>query len=97
MRAKIWNYRKWIKETNPQKLIDFFDNALIKSEFLILNKAEHYFEPYGYTRLYLLGESHFALHTFPEENKTYIELSSCNKEKYKTFINMLKRSEMNGE
>lgn len=25
----------------------------------------------------VLGESHFAIHTFPEENRAYIELSSC--------------------
>lgn len=90
MKAKIWNFKKWIKETTPQKLIEHFDNALTESGFLVLDIIEHYFEPYGYTRLYLLGESHFALHTFPEEKKTYIELSSCNKEKYKSFINMLK-------
>ena len=32
-------------------------------------------------------ESHFAIHTFPEENKTYIELSSCNEEKQIYFVN----------
>lgn len=96
MKAKIWNYKKWIKETRPQKLIEYFDNALTENGFLVLNTTEYYFDPYGYTRLYLLGESHFALHTFPEESKTYIEISSCNKEKYKSFKNMLKRSDING-
>ena len=42
-------------------------------------------EPEGYTALWLLGESHFAIHTFPEEQKTYIELSSCNLEYYEFF------------
>lgn len=47
---------------------------------------EHYFEPQGYTCLWLLSESHFAIHTFPEANKTYIELSSCNRQMYENFL-----------
>jgi S-adenosylmethionine decarboxylase len=32
-----------------------------------------------------LAESHLAIHTFPEEGKTYIELSSCNERMQKAF------------
>lgn len=78
MLAKIWNYRAWITETEPSVLHDFFDKALREAGFTILQETDYYFEPQGYTKLYLLCESHFALHTFPEEGKTYIELSSCN-------------------
>ena len=53
--------------------------SLTESGFTILNFVEHAFQPQGYTCLWLLGESHAAMHTFPEENKTYIELSSCAK------------------
>lgn len=56
------------------------------SGFGIIGFMEHFFEPQGYTGLWLISESHFAIHTFPEENKTYIELSSCNKEMYDQFI-----------
>lgn len=87
MKAKIWNDKKWIKEVNPETLRNKFSDLLYDSGFSVLNFQEHYFEPKGYTALWLLGESHFAIHTFPEENKTYIELSSCNKEKHIYFIN----------
>ena len=50
---------------------------MIDSGFQILDKCEHYFPVQGYTGLWLLSESHFAIHTFPEEDKTYIELTSC--------------------
>ena len=46
---------------------------------------EH-FEPIGYTALFLLSESHFAIHTFPEHNQTYIELTSCVKKQFDYFI-----------
>jgi S-adenosylmethionine decarboxylase len=85
MEAKIYNLSGWIKETNPHKLKNNYSDLLGLSGFEILNFQEHYFEPIGYTALWLLGESHFAVHTFPEENKSYFELSSCNFEYYNFF------------
>ena len=85
MEAKIYNIRTWIKEINPEKLKNNYSDLLGLSKFDILNFQEHYFEPEGYTALWLLGESHLAIHTFPEENKSYIELSSCNLEYYEFF------------
>lgn len=39
--------------------------------------------------LWLLAESHFAIHTFPEENKMYIEISSCVKMYFDNFLTQL--------
>jgi len=86
MKAKMWNKNLWIKEVNPEKLKEIFIKLLVTSGFEILNFQEHYFYPIGWTGLWLLGESHFAIHTFPEENKSYIELSSCNVDFYNYFI-----------
>ena len=85
MEAKIYNISGWIKETNPNKLKNRYSDLLGLSGFDILNFQEHYFNPVGWTGLWLLGESHFAIHTFPEESKSYIELSSCNAEYYDFF------------
>jgi S-adenosylmethionine decarboxylase len=84
--AKMYNQQWWISETDPYKIISYFENLLKESGFNILKKTEHHFEPYGYTGLWLLSESHFAVHSFPEENKSYIELSSCVKEYYDEFL-----------
>lgn len=89
MTAQIWNFHEWIAETNPYTLFRQFDTMLQTAGFHVLKCAEHHFEPYGYTALFLLCESHFAIHTFPEENKTYIELSSCNKEYFDRFVSLL--------
>ena len=64
-----------------------FDNILRRSGFNVLNVLEHHFQPQGYTALWLLSESHFAVHTFPEFGRSYIELSSCNLEFYQNFLN----------
>ena len=47
----------------------------------------------GYSALWLLAESHFAVHTFPEERKSYIELSSCVEDKFYKFIDMVKNEQ----
>lgn len=89
MKAEIFNHRIWVEEISPDTLKESFERMLKESGFTVLNFMEHFFEPQGYTAIWLLGESHFALHTFPEENKTYIELSSCNEEMYDQFIEMI--------
>lgn len=85
MKAEMYNFNTWILETNPKKLKDYFNKVLQDSGFNICSYIDKYFEPIGYTGLYLLSESHFAIHTFPEEQKTYIELSSCIKEPFIKF------------
>lgn len=67
-----------------------FDDLLCKAGFTILGVRAHHFHPQGYTALWLLSESHFAVHTFPEFGKTYIELSSCNLEYYQRFLELTK-------
>jgi len=77
MKAFMNNYNTWIKYEDEKLLAEEFEKALISSGFHIMNKCEHYFDVQGYTGLWLLSESHFAIHSFPEEDKIYIELTSC--------------------
>ena len=86
MKAQMYNYSSWITETDPIILKTQFENQLIKSGFGIISIQEKFFTPFGYTVIFLLSESHFAIHTFPEENQTYIELSSCVKSQFDKFI-----------
>jgi len=90
MKAEIFKYSEWIPETDPVTLKEYFDYLLRVSQFGVLTFTEHHFKPEGWTGLWLLAESHFAIHTFPEENKTYIELSSCNQKKHDFFISNVK-------
>ncbi|MFK7952294.1 MAG: S-adenosylmethionine decarboxylase family protein [Ekhidna sp.] len=87
MEARIDNYRVWVKGVESDRLKKATEQLIQNSGFTILNFIEHHFEPQGYTALWLLAESHCALHTFPEQGKSYLELSSCNVEMYDNFIN----------
>ena len=84
----IYNFTAWVDECSPAVLHAELDRMVVQSGYNVLNKMEHHFEPQGYTCLWLLAESHLAVHTFPENGKTYIELSSCNKEKNENFVRL---------
>ena len=86
MKAKIWNYSEWINQTDIDILKNCYQEKLEDAGFEVVGYAEHRFQPYGFSCVWLIAESHFAIHTFPEENKTYIELSSCSQTKYDKFI-----------
>jgi S-adenosylmethionine decarboxylase len=86
MKAQMFNHQEWVSEIDPFKLRSKYTKLLKDSGFGILSFNEYHFEPFGYTALWLLSESHFAIHTFPEEEKSYIELSSCIKDQYDKFI-----------
>lgn len=92
MKAKIWTDEKMVPYTEIP--VDAIKGLLEECGFTVLHTLSHYFLPQGETFLYLLSESHFALHSFPEEDKMFIQLSSCNKlmfllykRKIKAFLN----------
>ena len=90
MKAKIWNHSEWITQTDPAILREKFTALLKGAGFGVLGFYEHHFQPQGYTALWLLCESHFAVHTFPELGKSYIELSSCNLPYFQSFLQQIK-------
>lgn len=88
MKATMYNYNTWIKYEDEEKIILRLEKNLKESGFTIIDKVEHYFAVQGYTGLWLLAESHLAVHTFPEDNKIYIEISSCVKEYFDKFLKL---------
>jgi S-adenosylmethionine decarboxylase len=94
MEAHMYNYKGWVVNTDPDELKQLFEMILKASGFTILGFAEYHFKPYGYSSITLLGDSHFAIHTFPEEYKTYIELSSCIEGKQQKFMKLLKSGDI---
>lgn len=81
----IYHYSTYLDLTESKELKHFIQELLSKCEYQVLNFIEHHFSPMGYTCVWLLAESHLALHTFPESRTSYVELSSCSKEKNEKF------------
>ena len=86
MKAKINNWSAWVPECRPDILVAKYKTLLTECGFTIRRELCEFFSPYGFTALFLLSESHFAIHTFPEEGKTYIELSSCIDRPFELFV-----------
>ena len=85
----IFNFNTFLEETDPEVLKSKFEALLEKSGFQVVGFTENHFTPQGYTCVWILAESHLALHTFPEKEMTYLELSSCSEEKNQKFISLL--------
>jgi S-adenosylmethionine decarboxylase len=85
MESKIFNRSCWIHSDRIEEVSEMCTKLLEKSKFNVINELEHHYFPQGYTKLWLLAESHLALHSFPEKTVIYIELSSCNKEYSEQF------------
>ncbi|MBP3801145.1 MAG: S-adenosylmethionine decarboxylase [Clostridia bacterium] len=90
MKAIMYNFNIWVKYRDEEKFVLEIEEKLKNSGFTVINKTEHYFPKQGYTGLWLLAESHCAIHSFPEEDKIYIEISSCVKRYFDKFVEELK-------
>ena len=80
VKAEIYNFRAWFYTQDLVLLKKQLDEALSFSGYTVLKFIDYKFPVKGYTSVWLLAESHLALHFFEEEQKSYVELSGCNKE-----------------
>ena len=56
----------------------------------IVGEASHQFSPYGATLLYLLSESHLAIHSYVDEKYCSIDLYVCNdKMNFNTVLDII--------
>lgn len=62
---------------DSKKLEIIFETALDISKLTILEKKIHKFEPQGLTGIYLLSESHFSYHSWPEKGMISLDLYTC--------------------
>ena len=61
-------------------LADVCQQIVAASGLQVVGKVFHQFEPTGATGLFLLAESHLAIHTWPEFSSVAIDLYVCNVE-----------------
>lgn len=77
MLCDIKNIRNLNLLNSREDLKKMMDYICSRFDFTILQKVEHEFTPQGITILYLLSESHFSIHTFPENEYAAIDLYTC--------------------
>ncbi len=67
----LWMEGQWSNDW-VAKLEDIIDQ-----EFTVVHKSRHLFEPQGETVAFILSESHFTLHSYPEENYVSFDVYIC--------------------
>jgi S-adenosylmethionine/arginine decarboxylase-like enzyme len=56
----------------------------------VIKKLTHMFSPQGITLVYILSESHLAIHTWPEFGLVHVDLVTCTPKTKKEFKSSLK-------
>jgi len=51
---------------------------VIETNLTVVNRVEHKFTPQGETIVFILSESHFTIHTYPENNFISMDIYVCN-------------------
>lgn len=60
-----------------EKLHELALESLKTENFKIITQNSYNFQPYGFSLVIMLAESHLAIHTFPEYNSLFFYLYSC--------------------
>jgi len=47
-------------------------------QLTVVSQTGFQFQPMGYTYAYVLSESHFTIHTYPEFRSAYLDIFCCN-------------------
>ena len=53
------------------------DDIVQELGFHVVAETGHQFSPMGYSYAYVLSESHFTIHTYPEHQSCYIDMFCC--------------------
>lgn len=54
--------------------------ALVEENFTVVKRNRHQFEPQGETVAFILSESHYTLHSYPEENYISVDIYICRRD-----------------
>ncbi len=60
--------------------LPLLDRIVRELRLTVVAQTGHQFSPVGYTYAYVLSESHFTIHTYPEYGSCYIDIFCCNQD-----------------
>lgn len=62
------------------ELVPLMEKVITLLNLNEVSRAFHQFDPHGATGVIVLSESHFSAHTYPEDDKVYLDLFCCSKD-----------------
>lgn len=66
------------------------ESVITDLDLTVVKKTSHTFSPQGITLIYILSESHLAIHTWPESGILHLDLITCSTSTVNKFENSLK-------
>lgn len=69
----------WFDEPVDNKLVDKL-TSVVDENLTVMNRSRYDFEPEGSTIAYILAESHFTVHTYPEHQYISMDIYICTDE-----------------
>ena len=93
--AKVFSLKGWINLIEHDALVECFQKELEQVDFNILNFTQQTFPENGFTAIWLLAESHLAIHSFADSGWTFFELTSCNQSKSEWFKQNILKTDYN--
>lgn len=73
--GKIATADIWLPKYDQFKILVEIERMLEK--YTVVNHVAHQFKPHGLTKVWVLAESHCAVHTYPEANFIAVDLYTC--------------------
>jgi S-adenosylmethionine decarboxylase len=67
--------RAWLDDAAAVRAA--LERAVEAGRFTLLEIVARPFSPHGVTACAVVGESHLALHTWPEEGRMFVDVASC--------------------
>ena len=67
----------FLRNFNNARLLNALIMATAGCGATIFKVDSHTFYPRGFSAFIILGESHAALHTFPEHKRVWVEIATC--------------------
>ena len=61
-------------------MLQIFEKAMSAGNLTVIKEVSHKFEPHGVTNIWLLSESHMAVHTWPEDKFFSVDIFTCGNE-----------------
>ncbi len=84
--------------TSPEKLKYFVLRACESCSFNVVGEKYHLFDsPKGITYCFILSQSHFIIHSWPEDSKLVFNLFTCSEEKNSEKCVEALAAELNGK
>lgn len=57
--------------------LSYLNEIIRQMDLHVVSQTGYQFQPQGYTYAFVLSESHFTIHTYPEHESCYIDVFCC--------------------